>query len=155
MVICFFSSFFSYFFLSLHNTYWSGIQSVKGAHWSLQRAWLSPAGAPSLEAKSLLGRRLIWDIGLADTDSHHVFFQISGTFQVNIPPVLLGYTWSNTYVPPREDCSGQNPKECTFLNIFATIEPQISYITFNPKLDEVGSTPNCSGTNHQKSGNYF
>ncbi|KAH0504452.1 Protein CC2D2B [Microtus ochrogaster] len=62
--------------------------------------------------------------------------EISGTFQVNIPPVLLGYTWSNTYVPPREDCSGQNPKECTFLNIFATIEPQISYITFNPKLDE-------------------
>ncbi|XP_040600610.1 protein CC2D2B [Mesocricetus auratus] len=62
--------------------------------------------------------------------------EISGTFQVNIPPILLGYTWSNTYVPPREDCSGQNPKECTFLNIFATIEPQISYITFNPKLDE-------------------
>ncbi|XP_038171998.1 protein CC2D2B [Arvicola amphibius] len=62
--------------------------------------------------------------------------EISGTFQVNIPPVLLGYTWSNTYVPPREDYSGQNPKECTFLNIFATIEPQISYITFNPKLDE-------------------
>ncbi|KAM7330189.1 hypothetical protein ACRRTK_011802 [Alexandromys fortis] len=89
-----------------------------------------------LEAKSLLGRRLIWDKGLADIDSHHVFFQISGTFQVNIPPVLLGYTWSNTYVPPREDCSGQNPKECTFLNIFATIEPQISYITFSPKLDE-------------------
>ncbi|CAH6958631.1 Cc2d2b [Phodopus roborovskii] len=62
--------------------------------------------------------------------------EISGTFQVNIPPILLGYTWSNTYVPPREDCSGQNPKECTFLNIFATIEPQISYITFNPKLNE-------------------
>ncbi|CAO2585446.1 Protein CC2D2B [Lemmus lemmus] len=62
--------------------------------------------------------------------------EISGTFQVNIPPVLLGYTWSNTYIPPREDCSGQNTKECTFLNIFATIEPQISYITFNPKLDE-------------------
>uniref|UniRef100_A0A8C8U5P2 Coiled-coil and C2 domain containing 2B n=1 Tax=Peromyscus maniculatus bairdii TaxID=230844 RepID=A0A8C8U5P2_PERMB len=62
--------------------------------------------------------------------------EISGTFQVNIPPTLLGYTWSNTYVPPREDCSGQNPKECTFLNIFATIEPQLSYITFNPKLDE-------------------
>uniref|UniRef100_A0A8C6MR91 Coiled-coil and C2 domain containing 2B n=1 Tax=Mus spicilegus TaxID=10103 RepID=A0A8C6MR91_MUSSI len=62
--------------------------------------------------------------------------EISGTFQVNIPPILLGYTWSNTYVPPREDCSGQNPKECTFLNIFATIEPQISYVTYNPKVDE-------------------
>lgn len=88
---------------------------------------------------------------MADVDSNHVFFQISGTFQVNIPPTLLGYTWSNTYVPPREDCSGQNPKECTFLNIFATIEPQLSYITFNPKLDEVGFTLNYSETNHQKS----
>ncbi|XP_051002912.1 protein CC2D2B [Acomys russatus] len=62
--------------------------------------------------------------------------EITGTFRVNIPPVLLGYTWSNTYVPPKEDCSGQSPKECTFLNIFATIEPQISYVTYNPKLDE-------------------
>ncbi|XP_038951180.1 protein CC2D2B isoform X4 [Rattus norvegicus] len=62
--------------------------------------------------------------------------EISGTFQVNIPPILLGYTWSNTYVSPREDCSGQNPKECTFLNIFATIEPQISYVMYNPKVDE-------------------
>ncbi|KAL1787622.1 CC2D2B isoform X5 [Sigmodon hispidus] len=62
--------------------------------------------------------------------------EISGTFQVNIPHILLGYTWSNNYLPPKEVCSGQNPKECTFLNIFATIEPQISYITFNPKLDE-------------------
>ncbi|GAB1302404.1 Coiled-coil and C2 domain-containing 2B [Apodemus speciosus] len=62
--------------------------------------------------------------------------EISGTFQVNLPPILLGYTWSSTYVPPREDCSGQNPKECTFLNIFATIEPQISYVTYNPKVDE-------------------
>ncbi|XP_060245282.1 protein CC2D2B [Meriones unguiculatus] len=62
--------------------------------------------------------------------------EISGTFQVNIPPILLGYTWSNTYIPPREDCSGQNAKECTFLNIFATIEPQISYVTYNRKLDE-------------------
>lgn len=69
-----------------------------------------------------------------------MFFQISGTFQVNIPPILLGYTWSNTYVSPREDCSGQNPKECTFLNIFATIEPQISYVMYNPKVDEVGLT---------------
>ncbi|KAM4839850.1 protein CC2D2B [Urocitellus parryii] len=63
--------------------------------------------------------------------------EISGTFQVNIPPVLLGYTWSKTYVSPKEDyCNGQNFKECTFLNIFATIEPQISYIAFNPKLDK-------------------
>uniref|UniRef100_I3M6E0 Coiled-coil and C2 domain containing 2B n=1 Tax=Ictidomys tridecemlineatus TaxID=43179 RepID=I3M6E0_ICTTR len=63
--------------------------------------------------------------------------EISGTFQVNIPPVLLGYTWSKTYVSPKEDYyNGQNFKECTFLNIFATIEPQISYIAFNPKLDK-------------------
>ncbi|XP_051679079.1 protein CC2D2B isoform X2 [Oryctolagus cuniculus] len=62
--------------------------------------------------------------------------EISGTFQVNIPPVLLGYTWSKTYVSPKEDYIGQNLKECTFLNIFATIEPQISHVTCNPKLDK-------------------
>nr|XP_012622407.1 protein CC2D2B isoform X1 [Microcebus murinus] len=62
--------------------------------------------------------------------------EISGTFQVNIPPVLLGYTWSKTYVSPKEDYNWQNLKECTFLNIFATIEPQIAYVTYNPKPDE-------------------
>ncbi|XP_040847765.1 protein CC2D2B isoform X1 [Ochotona curzoniae] len=62
--------------------------------------------------------------------------EISGTFQVNIPPVLLGYTWSKTYISPKEDCVGQNLKECIFLNIFATIEPQISHVTCNPKLDK-------------------
>uniref|UniRef100_A0A2K6LW24 Coiled-coil and C2 domain containing 2B n=1 Tax=Rhinopithecus bieti TaxID=61621 RepID=A0A2K6LW24_RHIBE len=61
---------------------------------------------------------------------------ISGTFQVTIPPVLLGYTWSNTYAFPKEDSNEQNLKECTFLNIFATIEPQISYVTCNPTLDK-------------------
>nr|KAF6455120.1 coiled-coil and C2 domain containing 2B [Rousettus aegyptiacus] len=63
-------------------------------------------------------------------------YEISGTFQVNVPPVLLGYTWSKTYVSPKEDYNGQNLKECTFLNIFATIEPQISYVTCNPGLDK-------------------
>uniref|UniRef100_A0A8C6FY97 Coiled-coil and C2 domain containing 2B n=1 Tax=Moschus moschiferus TaxID=68415 RepID=A0A8C6FY97_MOSMO len=62
--------------------------------------------------------------------------EISGTFQVNIPPVLLGYTWSKTYVSPKEDYNGQNLKECTFLNIFATIEPQISYAIYSPELDK-------------------
>ncbi|XP_073650249.1 protein CC2D2B [Tursiops truncatus] len=62
--------------------------------------------------------------------------EISGTFQVNIPPVLLGYTWSETYVSPKEDYNGQNLKECTFLNIFATIEPQISYAICNPELNK-------------------
>nr|XP_019580321.1 PREDICTED: protein CC2D2B [Rhinolophus sinicus] len=62
--------------------------------------------------------------------------EISGTFQVNIPPVLLGYTWSKTYVSPKEDYNGQNLKDCTFLNIFATIEPQIAYVTCNPGLDK-------------------
>ncbi|XP_070326039.1 protein CC2D2B isoform X10 [Odocoileus virginianus] len=62
--------------------------------------------------------------------------EISGTFQVNIPPVLLGYTWSKTYVSPKEDYNGQNLKECTFLNIFATIEPQISYTICSPELDK-------------------
>ncbi|KAJ6668917.1 hypothetical protein lerEdw1_007726 [Lerista edwardsae] len=52
--------------------------------------------------------------------------KICGTFQVNLPPVLLGYTWSKTYVPPKEECYGQNLKEYTFLTIFATIEPQLS-----------------------------
>ncbi|KAM6182264.1 protein CC2D2B [Erethizon dorsatum] len=62
--------------------------------------------------------------------------EISGTFQVNIPPVLLGYTWSKTYLSPKEDYNGQNLRECTFINIFATIEPQISYVTYNSKLDK-------------------
>ncbi|XP_013361671.1 PREDICTED: protein CC2D2B isoform X4 [Chinchilla lanigera] len=62
--------------------------------------------------------------------------EISGTFQVNIPPVLLGYTWSKTYLSPKEDCNGQNLRECTFINIFATIEPQISYVSCNSKLDK-------------------
>ncbi|KAB0405813.1 hypothetical protein E2I00_013734, partial [Balaenoptera physalus] len=62
--------------------------------------------------------------------------EISGTFQVNIPPVLLGYTWSETYVSPKEDSNGKNLKESTFLNIFATIEPQISYAICNPELDK-------------------
>ncbi|TKC42367.1 hypothetical protein EI555_003407, partial [Monodon monoceros] len=62
--------------------------------------------------------------------------EISGTFQVNIPPVLLGYTWSETYVSPKEDYNGQNLKECTFLNIFATIEPQISFAICHPELNK-------------------
>ncbi|KAJ7324123.1 hypothetical protein JRQ81_017143 [Phrynocephalus forsythii] len=51
--------------------------------------------------------------------------KICGTFQVNMPPVLHGYTWSKTYVPPKEECYRQNLKEYTFLTIFATIEPQL------------------------------
>ncbi|XP_021108771.1 protein CC2D2B isoform X2 [Heterocephalus glaber] len=62
--------------------------------------------------------------------------EISGTFQVNIPPVLLGYTWSKNYLSPKEDYNGQNLRECTFINIFATIEPQIPYVTYNSKLDK-------------------
>lgn len=83
------------------------------------------------------------------------FFQISGTFQVNVPPVLLGYTWSKTYVSPKEDYNGQNLKECTFLNIFATIEPQISYVTCNPGLDKVGFTLNYFYIYYQRSINNF
>lgn len=37
-----------------------------------------------------------------------------------------------------KDYNGQDLKESTFLNIFATIEPQISYMTCNPELDKVG-----------------
>ncbi|XP_054975350.1 LOW QUALITY PROTEIN: protein CC2D2B [Sorex araneus] len=61
--------------------------------------------------------------------------EINGTFKVNIPPVLFGYAWSKTSVSPK-DFNGQNLKESTFLNIFATIEPQISYVTCNPELDK-------------------
>ncbi|TFK06164.1 Coiled-coil and C2 domain-containing protein 2A [Platysternon megacephalum] len=52
--------------------------------------------------------------------------KICGTFQVNTPPVLLGYTWSKPCVSPKEEHCGQNLKEYTFLTIFATIEPQLS-----------------------------
>ncbi|XP_061491540.1 protein CC2D2B isoform X3 [Rhineura floridana] len=62
--------------------------------------------------------------------------KICGTFQVNMPPVLLGYTWSKTYVPPKEECHGQNLKEYTFLTIFATIEPQLSSAENNLESDK-------------------
>lgn len=84
-----------------------------------------------------------------------MFFQVSGTFQVNIPPVLLGYTWSKTYVSPKEDYNGQNLRECAFLNIFATIEPQISYVTCNPELDKVSFTVSYFYIHYQRSENYF
>ncbi|XP_060098642.1 protein CC2D2B [Heteronotia binoei] len=63
--------------------------------------------------------------------------KISGTFQVNMPPILLGYTWSKTYVPPKEDCYRQNLKEYTFLTIFATIEPQLSSAENNTEADKL------------------
>ncbi|XP_048362628.1 protein CC2D2B [Sphaerodactylus townsendi] len=63
--------------------------------------------------------------------------KISGTFQVNMPPVLLGYTWSKTYVPPKEECYRQNLKEYTFLTIFATIEPQLSSAEDNTETDKL------------------
>uniref|UniRef100_A0A6I8PRH2 Coiled-coil and C2 domain containing 2B n=1 Tax=Ornithorhynchus anatinus TaxID=9258 RepID=A0A6I8PRH2_ORNAN len=63
--------------------------------------------------------------------------KINGTFQVDIPPVLLGYTWSQTYLSPTEDCSGQNLKECTFLTIFATLEPQISSAVSDSESDKL------------------
>nr|XP_020852514.1 protein CC2D2B isoform X4 [Phascolarctos cinereus] len=70
--------------------------------------------------------------------------EISGTFQVNIPPLLLGYTWSKTYVSPKEDYNGQNLKECTFLNIFATIEPQISSVISNTESDKFTDEPDIT-----------
>lgn len=63
--------------------------------------------------------------------------QICGTFQVNLPPVLLGYTWSKTYVSPKEEYYGQNLKEYTFLTIFATIEPQLSSAENDFQSDKV------------------
>ncbi|XP_053161349.1 protein CC2D2B isoform X3 [Hemicordylus capensis] len=63
--------------------------------------------------------------------------KICGTFQVNMPSVLLGYTWSKTYVPPKEECCGQNLKEYTFLTIFATIEPQLSSAENNLESDKL------------------
>ncbi|XP_034286350.2 protein CC2D2B isoform X1 [Pantherophis guttatus] len=61
--------------------------------------------------------------------------KICGTFQIDMPPVVLGYTWSKTYVPPKEECLGQNLKEYSFLTIFATIEPQLSSAENNLELD--------------------
>ncbi|KAJ1141545.1 hypothetical protein NDU88_007874 [Pleurodeles waltl] len=52
--------------------------------------------------------------------------KISGTFQVNMPPVLLGYTWSNTCAFPNEDMSGQDLMELSILSMFATIDPNIA-----------------------------
>ncbi|XP_026548233.1 protein CC2D2B-like, partial [Notechis scutatus] len=61
--------------------------------------------------------------------------KICGTFQIDMPSVVLGYTWSKTYVPPKEECLGQNLKEYSFLTIFATIEPQLSSAENNLELD--------------------
>uniref|UniRef100_A0A8C0IZK3 Coiled-coil and C2 domain containing 2B n=1 Tax=Chelonoidis abingdonii TaxID=106734 RepID=A0A8C0IZK3_CHEAB len=61
--------------------------------------------------------------------------EICGTFQVNTPPVLLGYTWSKPCVSPKEHC-GQNLKEYTFLTIFATIEPQLSSVENDLESDK-------------------
>ncbi|XP_025069070.1 protein CC2D2B [Alligator sinensis] len=62
--------------------------------------------------------------------------KICGTFQVNMPPVLLGYTWSKTYVSPKEESCGQNLKEYAFLTIFATIEPQLSSVEKDSESDK-------------------
>ncbi|XP_043407032.1 protein CC2D2B isoform X2 [Chelonia mydas] len=62
--------------------------------------------------------------------------KICGTFQVNTPPVLLGYTWSKTCVSPTEEHCGQNLKEYTFLTIFATIEPQLSSVENDSESDK-------------------
>ncbi|KYO42287.1 protein CC2D2B isoform A [Alligator mississippiensis] len=62
--------------------------------------------------------------------------KICGTFPVNMPPVLLGYTWSKTYVSPKEESCGQNLKEYTFLTIFATIEPQLSSVEKDSESDK-------------------
>lgn len=55
---------------------------------------------------------------------------------------------------PKEDYNGQNLKECTFLNIFATIEPQISFAICNPELNKVGFTLNYSHIYYQRSVNF-
>uniref|UniRef100_A0A8D2J3D9 Coiled-coil and C2 domain containing 2B n=1 Tax=Varanus komodoensis TaxID=61221 RepID=A0A8D2J3D9_VARKO len=68
--------------------------------------------------------------------------EICGTFQVNTPPILLGYTWSKTYVPPKEDCNGQNLKDYTFLTIFVTIEPQLSSAENNLQSDKLSDHEN-------------
>uniref|UniRef100_A0A8D2IWX2 Coiled-coil and C2 domain containing 2B n=1 Tax=Varanus komodoensis TaxID=61221 RepID=A0A8D2IWX2_VARKO len=68
--------------------------------------------------------------------------KICGTFQVNTPPILLGYTWSKTYVPPKEDCNGQNLKDYTFLTIFVTIEPQLSSAENNLQSDKLSDHEN-------------
>lgn len=102
------------------------------------------------------GLSCVWLVfPLCGTDCVNTFFQINGTFQVNIPPILLGYTWSKTYMSPKEDYNGQNLKECTFLNIFATIEPQISYVTCTPELDKVCFTLNYFYSHYQRSIKYF
>ncbi|XP_030060823.1 LOW QUALITY PROTEIN: protein CC2D2B [Microcaecilia unicolor] len=51
--------------------------------------------------------------------------KVSGTFQVNTPPVLLGYTWNETYMVPNEENSDQDRMENSLLTIFTTIEPYI------------------------------
>ncbi|XP_029767236.1 protein CC2D2B [Terrapene carolina triunguis] len=62
--------------------------------------------------------------------------KICGTFQVNTPPVLLGYTWSKPCASHKDEHCGQNLKEYTFLTIFATIEPQLSSVENDLESDK-------------------
>ncbi|XP_075468854.1 protein CC2D2B isoform X3 [Ascaphus truei] len=57
---------------------------------------------------------------------HHT--KISGTFPVNMPPALLGYTRCNINGFVNEEMKDQDQTEQSFLNIFATIEPDISHV---------------------------
>ncbi|XP_069467483.1 protein CC2D2B [Ambystoma mexicanum] len=74
--------------------------------------------------------------------------KISGTFQVNMPPVLLGYTWSNTYVFPPEDFTGQDIMEQCFLTMFATIDPNISPAGHDSEKDS-DNDPYWTITDHE------
>lgn len=53
----------------------------------------------------------------------HVLFQIDGTFRVNAPPVLLGYTYESA--PHGELDVGVDKDIKTLLSLFITIEPPL------------------------------